>query len=304
MPSTPYFAAVGADGLRLLSPDGKTWSRETKGKEGEVYRAVAFGNGRCVAAGTFGGRNVIAATADATTWNAAGFDGKYRYKLLGLAHGQIANAPTFVGFGGDPVTVGQGSPFVVTSADGVKWSDQTPIAGKNILRRLAWGDGKFVGVGDRGRRSYSADAKDWKDAPSSKAIHTLVDVAFGGPAGKQLFVGVGLHGLRAVTIDGQNWLPPVLGEEGEHLNSVLWTGKRFVAIAAGATYTSPDGYAWTRNPNANPPLTACYGEVAGKPLYLGTAWKGRLLTSPDAITWTDVHRSTSAIEAVGYGMIG
>ena len=39
------FVAVGHDGLRLTSDDGKDWKPAQAGKEGEVYRAVAFGNG-------------------------------------------------------------------------------------------------------------------------------------------------------------------------------------------------------------------------------------------------------------------
>ena len=78
------------------------------------------------------------------------------------------------------------------SADGVAWSDPRDIPGKNILRRLAFGNG----IVRRRRRPRPPrrfeDGKDWQDAPDVKAMDTLVDVAFG----KGVFVGVGLHGLR------------------------------------------------------------------------------------------------------------
>jgi hypothetical protein len=70
-----------------------------------------------------------------------------------------------------------------------------PIAGKNMIRRVAWGNDRFVGVGDRGRRAASKDGFEWTDAPNVKAVDTLIDVAFG----RDLFVGVGLHGLRMST---------------------------------------------------------------------------------------------------------
>ena len=70
--------------------------------------------------------------------------------------------------------------------------------------------------------------------PDVKAIDTLVDLTFGGG----VFVGVGLHGLRMSTRDGLAWGHRQVGEEGEHLNSVVWTGDRFVAVGAGATYES------------------------------------------------------------------
>ena len=123
----------------------------------------------------------------------------------------------------------------------MNWGDYVPFSGKNILRRVAFGDGRFVGVGDRGRRATSTDGADWDDAPDVRAIDTLVDVAFGGG----VFVGVGLHGLRMSTRDGLAWGHRQVGEEGEHLNSVVWAGDRFVAVGAGATYFSADGERWT-----------------------------------------------------------
>ena len=44
MPPQPLFLAVGQQGTRLTSPDGITWSPETSGKEGEIYRGCAIGN--------------------------------------------------------------------------------------------------------------------------------------------------------------------------------------------------------------------------------------------------------------------
>lgn len=63
----PRFVAVGQSGLRLGSLDGSAWHHLGVGKDGEIYREVAFGNGRFVAAGNFGGDNIIAATADGET---------------------------------------------------------------------------------------------------------------------------------------------------------------------------------------------------------------------------------------------
>jgi hypothetical protein len=121
-----------------------------------------------------------------------------------------------------------------------------------------------------------------------------VDVAFGGG----VFVGVGLHGLRMSTRDGLKWSPRQVGEEGEHLNSVVWTGKRFVAVGAGATYESADGEAWTRKPNKNAPLTVAYGGG----VFVGANWKGRLLRSTDAVEWVQVFKSERHVEAIAFGI--
>lgn len=296
--STHLFAAVGHDGTRLVSPDGVTWQHLATGKEGEVYRAVAFGNGRCVAVGTYGGKNLFASTADGQKWDLGDRDGKYKLYVRGLGFGN----KMFVAVGGDPVTVGASSAFVVTSADGKAWSDYVEIGGKNMVRRIAWGNGTFVGVGDRGRRSRSPDARAWTDVPDAKAIDTLIDVAFGTPAGTGdgIFVGVGLHGSRMTTRDGKTWSTRLAGEEGEHLNAVVWADDRFVAVGAGATYTSPDGSAWERRPNRDAPTTLAYGNGT----FVGSAWKGRIMASKDAVDWGEAHRTEGHVEAVGFGAVG
>lgn len=229
MPS-PLFVAVGQDGLRLASADGVTWTDKHLGKEGETYRAAAAGNGLVVAIGSYGGDNILAATADGKAWKTGKHAAKYVRYLRGLAFGN----GVFLGLGGDPGSVGSSSPFVMLSKDGIAWEGPLDIPGKHILRRAAWGGGRFVAVGDRGRQSTSTDGKVWKDAATGKALDTLVDVAFGNG----VFVGVGLHGLRMMSKDGLAWSAPVRGEEGEHLNSVVFARDQFVAVGAGTTYVS------------------------------------------------------------------
>lgn len=282
------FVAVGHDGLRMTSPDGVRWENVQKGREGEVFHTLVFGAGGCLAVGRFGGSNLFAFTRDGVTWNQYLKDARYAKYLLGVTY---ANG-VFLGVGGEPVTVGASSPFVMESKDGENWTEMLEISGKNVLRRLAWGNGRWVGVGDRGRRATSRDGRTWDDVPDVKALDTLVDLTFGNG----VFVGVGLHGLRMTSRDGVNWDRRFTGEEGEHLNSICWTGKQFVAVGQGATYFSPDGLAWQRRPSSQAPLTAAYGPG----FYLGAHWKGRILKSTDAVQWEAVHKAGAHVEAVGY----
>ena len=283
------FVAAGHQGLRLVSADGRRWEQAAAGKEGEVYRAVAFGKGRFAAVGTFGGSNLLAWSADGAAWKNVQRDGQYANFLRGLAFG----GGGFVGIGGDPGAVGDSRPFVTLSADGETWGDYVKISGKNIVRRIAWGVDRWVGVGDRGRRTTSKDAKEWVDVPKTKAVDTLIDVAHG--AGR--FVGVGLHGLRMSSVDGVEWTPRLDGEEGEHLNSIVWAGDRFVAVGTGATYVSADGLAWTRQENRNAPQVVAFGGG----LFVGLQWRGRILVSPDGVAWDEVHRAEHHLEAVAFG---
>jgi hypothetical protein len=280
------FVAVGHNGLRLVSETGAEWTVAASGKEGEVYRAAAFGNGRWVAVGTFGGANIFSSSREGTTWDFATKDGRYSTYVRSLAFGD----GKFVAVGGDPGAVGSSSPVALHSTDGVQWTDFLPLGGKHILRRIAFGKGLWVGVGDRGRRASSKDARSFTDDPGAKAVDTMIDVAFG----KDVFVGVGLHGLRMVSEDGVTWTRRFQGEEGEHLNSILWAGDRFVAVGQGATYVSPDGVEWKRIENKDAPLAAAWGGG----LFVGTSWKGRILTSKDAVAWTQVHKADHHLESL------
>jgi hypothetical protein len=103
--------------------------------------------------------------------------------------------------------------------------------------------------------------------------------------------------------DGLTWSDRIPGEEGEHLNTVSFTGDRFVAVAPGATYTSDDGRKWTRTPNTNAPTIATYGKVNGQNVYVGVSWKARLLHSPDALTWTQTYKGENHFEALAFGIL-
>jgi hypothetical protein len=288
---TELYVAVGLDGLRVVSADGRTWTDAQLGREGESYRAVAFGNGLCVAVGSFGGDNILAATADGKTWKTGKHEAKYVKYMRGLTFG----AGQFVALGGDPGCVGCSSPFVMFSKDGLTWDGPHAVPGKHMLRRAARGDERFVAVGDRGRRAASKDGKEWADAPETKAIDTLVDVAFGNGA----FVGVGLHGLRMTSADGLKWTDRQTGEEGEHLNSVVFAGGAFVAVGAGATYFSADGTKWERRPNENAPQVVAHGGA-----FIGAVWKGRLFHSTDGVAWKETHKAERHILAVAAGSVG
>lgn len=289
--ATDLFIAVGEQGLRLTSPDGTTWKQAQLGKDGEVYRAACFGKGRAVVLGTYGGRSIFASTSDGEKWQTDSKDGRDMGAVRGLGFGK----DTFVAVGGDAGFVGYCRPCAAQSTDGVAWTDLRGFPGKAILRRLAYGNDRFVGVGDVGRRSASTDGWKWDDAPDVKAIDTLVDVTFG----KGVFVGVGLHGLRMRSEDGLKWTDRQVGDEGEHLNSILWAGDRFVAIGMKATYTSPDGAKWERHAVQQGPLTAAFGNG----VFIGVRWKGRLLRSTDAVAWREVHKVDLHIESLAHGSL-
>lgn len=288
------FVAVGEDGLRMFSRDGRQWTHRQTGKEGEIFGAVCFGNGRCVVAGRYGGDNQFRATTDGVTWEAVKQDAQYsRYARVVLFFGGKFLA----------ICTDSNNALCLSSTDGLRWegSIKIPTDGKQVadnatLRRPAFGNDSLVLVGSYGRRVVTRDGVEWKNAPNRKAVDTLIDVTFGNG----LFVGGGMHGLRMCSTDGLVWTDRIVGEEGEHINSMIWDGKQFVGIGQGATYFSPDGKQWERKPNQNAPTTAAFGNG----VYVGSLWSGRLLRSADGIAWEEVTQVPQYIEALGFGVLG
>ena len=193
-------------------------------------------------------------------------------------------------------------PGVLRSKDGKDWAERTPIVddAKVIrrdahMRRIACGNGLVVIAGDYGARLARKEAAGMFDAvPQAAAKDTLIDLAFG------VFVGGGLHGLRMCSTDGLQWTDRLDGEEGEHINSLIFDGQQFVGIGQGATYTSPDGKTWQRLPNENAPTVAAFGDG----VYVGSLWPGKLLRSTDGIHWKSVLELPHHILGLGYGKLG
>lgn len=282
------FVAIGQHCLRMSSPDGLTWKVGAVGKEGETLRAVAFGNGVFAAVGGYGwGDQLMGVSRDGVEWQITPKQKQTNYRTI------LFGKDKFFAFTGDPGSVGDAKPVVATSPDGIEWTGPQRISGNWMLRRVAFGNNLYVGVGDRGRRSVSPDGLEWKDAAGVKAIDTLIDIAYGNGT----FVGVGLHGLRMSTKDGLEWSSPERGLEGEHLNAVVWAKDRFVAVGAGATMISTDGLKWDRVPNQDAPLSCVYGNG----VFLGANWKGRLMRSTDGIAWMQVHKCEQHVEGLAFG---
>lgn len=195
-------------------------------------------------------------------------------------------------------------PGVLHSKDGKDWAERSPILddAKVIrrdahMRRIAFGNGLAVIAGDYGARLARKEGAAMFDAVlQASAQDTLIDLAFGNGR----FVGGGLHGLRMRSTDGLQWTDRTVGEEGEHINTMIFDGEQFVGIGQGATYTSPDGKTWQRMPNENAPTVATFGYG----VYVGSLWPGKLLRSTDGIHWKPVFELPHHILGLGHGRLG
>ena len=134
------FVAVGDGGVVITSSNGQTWSEETSNTSADLA-GVTYGGGKFVAVGDGG---VVLTSSDGSSWSVGS---------LG------ANAPdaTAVTFGYDWDGVGlfvvttRSSNVIYTSDDaGASWSTQNTGSLNNPLSGAAYGDHRFVVVGELG----------------------------------------------------------------------------------------------------------------------------------------------------------
>jgi hypothetical protein len=276
------FLAAGAQGARLTSHDGTRWSKPQLSEDpGGEFRGLAVGKGRAVAVGPYG-RNatIFSHTADGQ-WSKVEKKEGDDLHLNDIAFG----AGRFVAVGGSIPNYIKGC--WMTSMDGTEWSEaklkHRKQGGFGFLR-VAFGGGRFVAIGRAAKIAVSNDGATWDfhDNKDANVEDTFINLTYGNG----VFVGTGLHGMRMTSPDGINWSNKQTGREGEHINTILWTGEQFVGVAPGGTYFSPDGMQWRREDNHNAPLIFTHGNDR----YVGARYKGELLVSDDAIRWRQVAK--------------
>jgi len=167
---------------------------------------------------------------------------------------------------------------------------------------IAWGNNKFVVVGNGGKTAYSPDGITWTAVTVGNVRKNTI--AYGN--GK--FVAGGNAGMIIYSTNGINWT--VLMESNFGTSSIIygiaWGKDKFVAVGdKGKIVYSPDGITWTavgdsKFTTSDSILTIAYGN--GK--FVAGGSSGKMAYSSDGITWTAVTDSkfnTSSISAITWG---
>ena len=172
---------------------------------------------------------------------------------------------------------------VMTSADGIAWTDQGwPDLGYG---NLTYGNGAFVFVA-RGRLSAtSTDGINWtKHNDALPEDNNWSDVTYGNG----WFVAVSTDGTNRVarSPDGINWTAHS-AVEASNWSSVTYGNGMFVAVsytwdATHPVMTSTDGATWMPQTAASGPWN---GIGYGSGLFV-VGGEGRVITSPDGANWT------------------
>ncbi len=324
------FQALNPNGrMAYISTNGVTW--RTQALTGaRPWEAVNYGGGRFVAAGA----GTLDVSTDGVTWTAHAAPHRYpcggliwaqdHFVLLSEPDGvwlspdgltwqphalapQPHNTPPadYVYWGGLYYLNGrcfvfgskdeQRDPMVAVSDNGGADWDVLPIDGKNYVRGMAYGRGRYVVAGAVGV-GYSDDGRHWIFDQSTLPYLLPTGVAFANGR----FVMTDSQSNVYFSDDGIRWrqhnLPRV------SLNAVTATPTGFVAVGNhGTILTSADGFDWQAETSGTP--VDLYGVANAGGLTIVTGASGTILTSPDGHAWTrrfDASPDTNSLHGVVY----
>jgi hypothetical protein len=204
---------------------------------------------------------------------------------------------------------------VLTSTDGANW---TLVSGtpSRTWEGVTYGNGQFLAISSAQKMLSSPDGLVWTEydyvAPNS-TFDFPNRIGFGG--GMFVMVTASANGHKIWSSpDGVNWTQRMNTGIGQW-HSIAYGGGRFVAVSLNRNVvaTSLDGINWTTStPSSDRTwLSVTYGKPqSSNGLFVAVAGasnqtpgrEGRVMTSPDGITWTARNAaSDERWETVGYG---
>jgi uncharacterized delta-60 repeat protein len=247
------FVAVGLGGIIQLYTNGINWSPQVSGTTDDLT-AVGYGAGLFVASGAPAQRDphktsTLLTSPDGVNWTRRSSPSLFAASEIGYADGSfiaLANA------GEGPWTTSE----IWTSTNGIDWQiEPAPIT----LRGVAFGNDRFVTVGDSGMILCSTNGINWTEMISPTKA-PLYDVA----SGQEGFVAVGWAGTILSSTNGTDWVERTSGVNLD-LRGVTFGSGLFVTVGSERVYrdppavptagaatsivaTSPNGIFWSLSP--------------------------------------------------------
>jgi hypothetical protein len=218
--------------------------------------------------------------------------------IVWTKHGTVTNASraiSRVAYGnGRYVSLGSLGSYILTSPDGITWTQSTNLTGP--WTNITFGNGMFVAVANSGtnRIATSPDGLTWttRVAPVNNAWQ---DVIFGNGQFVAMACGAGTTcnstaGTRIMTSpDGITWTART--SPASDWRAIAYGGGQYVVVGISSAMTSPDGITWTTRtfPATNGAYVA-YGNgkfVASVLASGGSPNDFEVLTSSDGgVTWS------------------
>ena len=194
---------------------------------------------------------------------------------------------------GDPRFVAIGQRgAILTSADENTWISRG--GGRPTLHAIAYGASRFVAVGANGTILSSGDGTVWIERRSGGA--SLQGLAYVNNS----FFAVGAKGTILSSSDGIIWSPRSSGSSQE-LSAISYGNDTFVAVGAeGTILTSSYGSSWSpQSSGTTQHLTAL---SYGNGTFVAVGANGTILSSPDGLSWSlQSSGSSQNLRGISYG---
>ena len=224
-----YFVVAGTGGDFAYSADSVTWTKVTKFTN-DVITSVCYGNGKWVAIDS--GFKVWVTTNLDSGWSeanlsgidlgavcyassrfwACGENGYMGYSEDGVNWVQVPTGVTYkfydICYGDGLILAGGAGGAIITSPDGLTWTDRTNSAYTADWRGVGYGNGVYIAGGTGGLIIYSDDkGVTWKQASSNTTATVNYIRAFTAMKGKLYTVCYISTGKGEVweSVDGANW---------------------------------------------------------------------------------------------------
>jgi hypothetical protein len=186
------------------------------------------------------------------------------------------------------------------------------------ITAVAYGGGRWVAGGEKGKMAYSDNGTSWTAvADSTFGTRSSDDVAAIAYGGGRWAAGCG--GRMAHSSDGANWTAVTNSDPS---SAIAYGAGKFVAVGGGMSY-STDGVSWTDVPNSTVWDYQGYGGrtyqasingiAYGNNRFVAVGYQGKTAYSDDGINWTaaasssaweyqdDGETEVETINAVAYG---
>lgn len=308
------FVTAGFYGAVLTSPDGLNWTAHPTGLL-TVFSLILAG-GQYVAVGEDASH--VATSPDGITWTMHATPANGNDNLDGVAW----NGAEYVAAGYClSQSCPDGADIVLTSPDGAAWTLVDPGTTANPIYAdgIAWGNGRFVVVGQTGVIT-STDGNSWTPQPVdyNQVFSAASNNALRFDGSRFLATGVDYStGQRMLAVfassDGSSWdahdVPDPYAADSLVTAVEQVGGNYFVTTADGSIFSTPDLGAWTTNRAGSVLGTDNYGGIAyGSGSYLTYVAPGPVrglptssgYTSPDGITWSQQGTAGSLCWSMAY----
>ncbi|MGB1260665.1 MAG: hypothetical protein ACPG6P_11530 [Akkermansiaceae bacterium] len=267
------WVAVGESGASLTSPDGISWTSQSRTSLARFY-GVTWANGLFYTAASDG----VYTSSDGVVWSRRNgtFHGEF---LQSIDHGN-----------GIFVTVGHNG-AIESSENGEEWTNRGAIEHDADFRYSFFRNGEVWVINPHGDAISSKNGEVWtgRDVGSGRLPNAMVDIG----DGKMMILenGGGLH-----IVEGETTTSPDSGTT-KALMGGCTSGDLLVVVGEdGTILTSPDGETWTERQSG---VTNLIWDVTWTGVnFVAVTNSVPALISPDGVTWTRIEPDRSVMNSL------